>query len=76
MLSLLVSGMTGTDDAVADYLLDPGASVHDLVDPAALERLVRTHRHANGTYTVLSLLMLEIWLRTYLPRAVAATTAP
>jgi asparagine synthase (glutamine-hydrolysing) len=60
---------TQTDGAVSDYLLDPGAQVHALVDRGALESLVRSHSHDGGTYVVLSLLMLEIWLRTYLPRA-------
>ncbi len=59
-----------TDGAVADYLLDPGARVHDLVDRRALESLVRGHTHDSGTYVVLSLLMLEIWLSAFLPRAV------
>ena len=61
-----------TDGAVSEYLLDPGARVHEFVDRTALESLVRSHSHDNGTYVVLSLLMLEIWLRTYLPRAVEA----
>jgi len=59
-----------TDGAVSEYLLDPGARVHELVDRTALEALVRSHSHDRGTYVVLSLLMLEIWLRTNLPRAV------
>jgi asparagine synthase (glutamine-hydrolysing) len=58
-----------TEGAVGDYLLDPGARVHQFVDRSSLESLVRSHTHDNGTYVVLSLLMLEIWLRTYLPRA-------
>jgi asparagine synthase (glutamine-hydrolysing) len=64
-----------TDGAVADYLLDPGARVQELVDRRALESLVRSHSHDSGTYVVLSLLMLEIWLRTYLPRAVESYAA-
>ena len=60
-----------TDGAVSEYLLDPGARVNELVDRRALESLVRTHDHTNGTYLVLSLLMLEIWLSTFLTRAVA-----
>ena len=37
-------------------------------------------RHADGTdttnaYTLLSVLMLELWLSTYLPRATSSTTA-
>ena len=61
-----------TEGAVSTYLLDPGAHVHEFVDRAALESLVRSHTHDSGTYVVLSLLMLEIWLRTYLPRAVGS----
>ena len=64
-----------TEGAVSDYLLDPGARVHELVDRRALESLVRSHSHDSGTYVVLSLLMLEIWLRTYLPRAVESYAA-
>jgi asparagine synthase (glutamine-hydrolysing) len=60
-----------TDGAVSEYLLDPGAEVTAFVDRQALETLVRSHAHDSGTYVLLSLLMLEIWLRTYLPRAVA-----
>jgi asparagine synthase (glutamine-hydrolysing) len=59
-----------TDGAVSDYLLDPGARVHEFVEPRVLEPMLREHSHERGTYVVLSLLMLEIWLRTYLPRAV------
>ena len=61
-----------TDGAVADYLLDPGARVCAFVDRRALERLIRSHTHESGTYVLLSLLMLEIWIRTYLPRAAAS----
>ena len=60
-----------TDAVVAEYLLDPGARVHEFVDRDALQRLTRTHTHDSGTYALLALLMLEVWLRTYLPRAIA-----
>jgi asparagine synthase (glutamine-hydrolysing) len=60
-----------TDGAVADYLLDPGARVGDLVGRGTVTRLVSSHSHANGSYELLSLLMLEIWLSTFLPRAVS-----
>jgi asparagine synthase (glutamine-hydrolysing) len=61
--------------SVADYLLDPGARINEFVDPAAVRTLVRVHGHERGTYALLSLLMLEIWLSTYLPRAVAVRSA-
>jgi asparagine synthase (glutamine-hydrolysing) len=60
-----------TDGAVADYLLDPGARVDELVGRGAVTRLIGSHSHGNGSYELLSLLMLEIWLSTFVPRAVA-----
>ena len=46
-----------------------------MIDRGEVERLVRTHgdggRSENG-YALLSILMLEIWLSEYLPRALAA----
>jgi asparagine synthase (glutamine-hydrolysing) len=65
-----------TDQAIATYLLDPGARTQAFVDRAALESLVRSHGHSSGTYAVLSLLMLEVWLSTYLTRAVSHPVRP
>lgn len=64
------------DGAVADYVLDPGARINELVNRAELEALVRRQSHDSGTYVVLALLMLEIWLSTFLPRAVSGLVAP
>ena len=63
--------------AISDYLLAPHPVVAELVDQHELERLVTTH--ANGSpgpnaQLVLSILVLEIWLSTYLPRAVSVPT--
>jgi len=60
--------------AVSDYLLGSNPAYADFLDRAEVERLVRTH--ADGTnprnpHLLLAILMLEIWLSTYLPRAVA-----
>ena len=60
-----------TSTAIAEYLLDPGARVHEFIDRDALQRLSRSHTHGSGTYFLLAVLMLEVWLRTYLPRAIA-----
>ena len=49
--------------------------MHEFVDRGALESLVRSHSHDSGTYVVLSLLMLEIWLSSYLSRAVSGLVA-
>jgi len=53
-----------------DYLLDPAARITELVDRREVERLVAVHAGggADGGL-LLALLMLEIWLSTYLPRA-------
>jgi len=60
-----------TDGAVGDYLLDPGARINDLVRPEGVRSLVQRQTHEDGTYVVLSLLMLEIWLSSFVPRAVS-----
>jgi asparagine synthase (glutamine-hydrolysing) len=64
-----------TDGAIADYLLDDDPRYAEIIDPAAVRRLVA--RHASGgddpvlARSLLTVLMLEVWLRTYLPRALA-----
>ena len=60
--------------AISDYLLGPDPKYAELLDRRAVERLV--HAHATGTDTsnghmLLSILMLEIWLSSYLPQALA-----
>jgi asparagine synthase (glutamine-hydrolysing) len=63
--------------AISDYLLDPGARYAEFLDRPTVERLVA--RHAAGEeehgYLLLSVLMLEVWLSTYLPRALAVPAA-
>ena len=64
--------------AVSTYLLDSRPRYAEFLDRDAVEGLVR--RHVDGTDTsnaqvILSILMLEVWLSTYLPRAVATATA-
>jgi asparagine synthase (glutamine-hydrolysing) len=58
---------------VADYLLDPGARYAEIIDREAVARLLRRHAADGGGggdgYALLAVLMLEIWLSTYLPRA-------
>lgn len=64
-----------TRGAISDYLLGPNPRYAEMLDRREVERLVR--RHADGTatgnaYALLSILMLEVWLSAYLPRALAA----
>jgi asparagine synthase (glutamine-hydrolysing) len=63
--------------AIADYLLDPGARYTEFLDRSAIERLVAANSRETEkgrSYVLFSILMLEIWLTTYLPRALAART--
>ena len=53
---------------MGEVLLDPGARYTQFVERAEVERLIR----AGGSYRrskLLSVLMLELWLSTYLPNA-------
>ena len=61
-----------TRTAIADYLLDPGARYTDFLDRRSIERLItqNTQNVEKGrSYLLFSILMLEVWLATYLPRA-------
>jgi asparagine synthase (glutamine-hydrolysing) len=54
------------------YLLDPGARYTEFLDQDAVRRLIARNPQGAGkdrSYLLLSILMLEIWLATYLPRA-------
>jgi asparagine synthase (glutamine-hydrolysing) len=66
-----------TKGAISDYLLAPNPRYTELFDRGRVEELVK--RHADGTdtgnaYTLLSILLLEVWLSTYLPRAIPASS--
>ena len=58
--------------AVEDYLLQPQPRYAELLDRGAVERLIRRGLAAPDAperHLLLSILMLEIWLSTFLPRA-------
>lgn len=62
------------DGAIADWLLTERPCYSEFIDRAEVERLVREHvsgtAGGNGhSHALLSILMLEIWLADYLPRA-------
>lgn len=67
-----------TRGAISDYLLGPNPRYAEMLDRGEVERLV--HSHAEGTagnaYVLLSVLMLEVWLSEYLPRAQAGAAEP
>jgi asparagine synthase (glutamine-hydrolysing) len=64
--------------AIDEYLLAPDARYADFLDAGEVRRLVAAHRatgDADLGHLLLALLMLEVWLATYLPRAVAQAPA-
>jgi asparagine synthase (glutamine-hydrolysing) len=64
--------------AIDQYLLDPDAHYAEFLDAREVKRMIATHRatgDADLGHLLLAILMLEVWLATYLPRAVA-TPAP
>jgi asparagine synthase (glutamine-hydrolysing) len=59
------------DYALSDYLLAPSPCYAEFLDREAVERLVSRHRAGVGdSHLLLAVLMLEVWLKTCLPRAV------
>jgi asparagine synthase (glutamine-hydrolysing) len=61
------------EGAIAEWLLAPDARYTALLDQAIVRRIVREHlAGSNRTHTnlLLAILMLEVWLASYLPRAV------
>jgi asparagine synthase (glutamine-hydrolysing) len=67
--------MSGVD---SDYLLGPAPLCTDFLAADTLRRLVAEHRAGRETehvHLLISILLLEMWLQTYLPRATARPAA-
>jgi asparagine synthase (glutamine-hydrolysing) len=66
-----------TKGAISDYLLGPNPRYAELIDRAEVEKLVKAHATGNTEIArvLLSVLMLEVWLSSYLPRSVAGSAA-
>jgi asparagine synthase (glutamine-hydrolysing) len=66
-----------TRGAISDYLLGPSPRYAELIDRREVERLVTGHANGSGGngYALLSILMLEVWLSEYLPRALSTGSA-
>jgi hypothetical protein len=62
------------DGAISDYLLSPSPRYAEFLDRGAVERLVRAHREQKpvDVKLLVGVLMLEVWLASYLPRAAVA----
>jgi hypothetical protein len=67
-----------TRGAISDYLLGPSPRYAEILDRGAVERLVATQVKGTAgkrdTYALLAVLMLEVWLSSFLPRALSAPT--
>jgi asparagine synthase (glutamine-hydrolysing) len=66
------------DGAVSDYLLVSSTRCSEFLDQPTLERMVAGHARSGRStdiHLLLAILMLEIWLSTYLPRAVSPPSA-
>jgi asparagine synthase (glutamine-hydrolysing) len=70
---------TQTEGPVHEYLLAPDPHYAAFLDRGVVAELVRMHQTRSGRpqpHLLLAILMLEVWLVTYLPRAVATYTPP
>ena len=63
------------DYAISDYLLAPNPHYAEFLDRAAVERLIAQHRSVDDSHLLLVILMLEVWLATYVPRAISGVGA-
>jgi asparagine synthase (glutamine-hydrolysing) len=64
-----------TDGVIKDYLLAPDPKLGELLDRREVERLVREHAETGtgaNSHALLALLMLEVWLSDFVPRAFSA----
>src|SRR5207237_7109168 len=66
------------DGAISDWLLGPSPHYAEFIDPAAVRLLVEDHREGRDRWNghlLLSILMLEAWLASFLPRAMSSPAA-
>jgi asparagine synthase (glutamine-hydrolysing) len=64
------------EGAIADYLLDPAPRYAEFLDRGEVGRMVGDYLGGGGgARTLLSIMMLEVWMSTYLPRATGAPPA-
>jgi asparagine synthase (glutamine-hydrolysing) len=65
------------DSAIPNYLLDPDARYTEMLERTTVEELLQAHRDGRGNpQLLLAILMLEVWLSHYLPRALGRTAQP
>ena len=63
-----------TDGLVGEYLLGPSPRYSNFLDPQAVRALVKSRASPSATdrRLLLAILMLEVWLASFLPRALPA----
>ena len=63
---------------VDSYVLRPDASCSDFLDPSAVRDLAKRAQTGTSaeTHVLLAILVLEVWLSSYLPRALSAARGP
>jgi len=67
-----------TERVISDYLLSPTPSYGDLLERAEVERLLTPSAEGKSRgveHVLLAVLMLEVWLSAFLPRALRAPEA-
>jgi hypothetical protein len=67
-----------TRGAISDYLLGLNPRYAEMLDRSSVEKLVRVHSDGTDSrngHLLLSILMLEVWLSSYLPRSLGAPVA-
>jgi asparagine synthase (glutamine-hydrolysing) len=67
------------EGAIPDYLLASDARYAEFLELSEVRALIERHRATHNSRDgrlLLSILMLEIWLAAYLPRALGAPTIP
>jgi asparagine synthase (glutamine-hydrolysing) len=67
------------DGAVSDFLLDGHPLSADVLDEGAVRALIAAHaerRPGADVHLLLAVLLLEVWLATYLPRALGTEVTP
>lgn len=64
------------DSGLADVLRDPSSRISEFVDSSVVAALLRNRESRRTSRLLFSLLILELWLSRYLPRALAPSAVP
>jgi asparagine synthase (glutamine-hydrolysing) len=65
--------------SISDWLIDGDRRYAEMLDPAQVRQLIASQTEGRGGRSeklLLAILMLEVWLSSYVPRALSRQTAP